>query len=1160
MGTTVRMLAVLLCASSAQGAQVENLISRPQSDLRQAGWNWWGAGGTAGVQNMPGPSGKLTNVLKLTQNGEIHRRNSLLQQVRIDRAGKRYRVSLRYKVDKRAKPTRGEYVISWLTLYPSDFPKSGARYVKLADSGYQQKWKTLEQPFSTTPGFATKERPGRIQVELFIYSELGSISYDDIRLVEIPVLLSPRAGATAVTRPTFKWQGTENVSVYALEYSSTAGFSKGVKRAEVRGHSYQVTSALPEGVWYWRVKAGDEYSEVSFFEVGQNRRTAKRIPIGSVGKDSPSRQISRQTRGNITFYVLPPVRDFKVLPKFPPVPATISHRISMVLSPGEYEPASFVVHATNEISGLEVAVTDLKAKEAIIPASNVDIRVVKCWYQSSQDSTMKVGKFLLPELLLKDDTLVRVDYVRKENHLKLRFPEGDRYVSISREDGVPIPGISTFPTPKEFPVRDSRELLPVDIPKATNKQFWVTLRAPDDAVPGIYAGSIELRANKTLLGKVRLRVRVLPIKLLPPYYTSSIFYDGSIHPEGKDFLGIDKRPEEQLKRELENLFAHGVRNPICRQGFANRELFVTHLKLREEIGMDNQPLYYTLTTRNPDSPKELASLKKRVKEVVEFCKGYGISEVHFYGVDEATGERLKSQRPAWKAVHEAGGKIYVAGYSIYAPDIEQGNFELMGDIQDVLICAHAPRREEAAKWHGKGHKIFCYANPQFGIVKPETYRRNYGLLLWQKDYDGAMNFNYYTGGGACWGNVWNDFDGGASFNDHNMVYPTADGVIDTTQWEGYREGVDDVRYLTTLIEAIKKGKKSRKGGIAKEISAAEKYLSELKDTDLTKKNLDTIRLEIITHILKVTSTFAAEKKSYACHRLANEPVLDGVVRNDPAWTDISAASGFVDLGRHAPASKQTFFKAGYTPQALYIGIECKEPEVKKIKAILGDRQCLWSEDSVEIFILTEAADEFLKFTVNAIGSREAHKFAAPFVFGAEIDLSDWRASVHKGEEHWSLEIRIPFDVFLTIPEKGEAWAANICRNVYTSGQKHTSWAALQSSFHEPSNFGTIVFKDEIPAEEGRETEERILNSLKNEATATLESLSALRDEFSKEIGKGTHLRMELTAFLKEHDEMVKEVAQADSVNEANLVVRKISDSLARAEEIRGKVLLEDLFQ
>ena len=44
----------------------------------------------------------------------------------------------------------------------------------------------------------------------------------------------------------------------------------------------------------------------------------------------------------------------------------------------------------------------------------------------------------------------------------------------------------------------------------------------------------------------------------------------------------------------------------------------------------------------------------------------------------------------------------------------------------------------------------------------------------------------------------NDFDH-ERFRDHVFAYPTSAGVIDTIQWEGFREAVDDVRYLATLI-------------------------------------------------------------------------------------------------------------------------------------------------------------------------------------------------------------------------------------------------------------------------------------------------------------------------------------------------------------------------
>jgi hypothetical protein len=58
-----------------------------------------------------------------------------------------------------------------------------------------------------------------------------------------------------------------------------------------------------------------------------------------------------------------------------------------------------------------------------------------------------------------------------------------------------------------------------------------------------------------------------------------------------------------------------------------------------------------------------------------------------------------------------------------------------------------------------------------------------------------MDYAYQHGFGD---HIWNDFDH-ERFRDHVFAYPTSNGIIDTIQWEGFREAVDDVRYLATLV-------------------------------------------------------------------------------------------------------------------------------------------------------------------------------------------------------------------------------------------------------------------------------------------------------------------------------------------------------------------------
>jgi len=142
-------------------------------------------------------------------------------------------------------------------------------------------------------------------------------------------------------------------------------------------------------------------------------------------------------------------------------------------------------------------------------------------------------------------------------------------------------------------------------------------------------------------------------------------------------------------------------------------------------------------------------------------------------------------------------------------------------------------------WHSYGHKIFLYNRPQVGIENSEIYRRNYGFALWNAGYDGAMDFAYQFKFGQS---IWNDYDSGVrvqNIRDHVFAYPVSDGVIDTVQWEGFREGVDDTRYVATLMK--KEGSN---------ISARAIISAGLTNNE----KMSTIRIKIIDQILLYQTT------------------------------------------------------------------------------------------------------------------------------------------------------------------------------------------------------------------------------------------------------------------------------------------------------------------
>ena len=160
-----------------------------------------------------------------------------------------------------------------------------------------------------------------------------------------------------------------------------------------------------------------------------------------------------------------------------------------------------------------------------------------------------------------------------------------------------------------------------------------------------------------------------------------------------------------------------------------------------------------------------------------------------------------------------------------------------------MIFAGKPNEKEIKQAHKYGNKILSYNNPQSGPENPFVFRKNYGIVLWQNDYDGAMPYAYQH----SFGSAWNDMDH-EKMRDHMFAYPTTNGVIDTIAWEGFREGVDDIRYINTLEEYVNKAKRKSKTS-DRTADIAGRYLQLIKNNEVT--DLDAMRKVIINFILKL---------------------------------------------------------------------------------------------------------------------------------------------------------------------------------------------------------------------------------------------------------------------------------------------------------------------
>ena len=502
-------------------------------------------------------------------------------------------------------------------------------------------------------------------------------------------------------------------------------------------------------------------------------------------------------------WIIDPISNEKVLPNKFPVPGIVGTELSISACPGEYEPASFAIYGFKALREITVECSEATSGEFTLPSAQIEVHIVKCWWQAGVGVADVQHPTLTPELLLKDADFVRVEDETKRNRL--------------RDAKAPV---------------DARELQPVSIAARETQQFWVTVHVPEGTSPGTYTSQITLSVQNAPEMILPFTVEVLPFTLERPALRYSIYYRGRLAEDLKRSIGSKWKSPKQYLAEMRNLKDHGITHPTCHQDFDNPQLLDRAIELRKQAGIAVDPFYTLgLQTRGYTSPEDLETLKERVRSGLAHVRRHGIKELYIYGIDEASGEVLKSERASFKAAHEAGVKVFAACAS--------GAFELVGDVLNLAVFNGPFNPSEAKKWHSLEHSIFSYANPQVGVEEPETYRRNYGLALWKAGYDGAMNYAYQHN----FGDIYID-DDHETFRDHVFAYPTVDGVIDTIQWEGFREGVDDVRYLTTLLKAIE----SATGD--KDILARE--AKEWVKTIDPSGDLQTIRREMVKWMLRLS--------------------------------------------------------------------------------------------------------------------------------------------------------------------------------------------------------------------------------------------------------------------------------------------------------------------
>ena len=175
-----------------------------------------------------------------------------------------------------------------------------------------------------------------------------------------------------------------------------------------------------------------------------------------------------------------------------------------------------------------------------LPAK-ISTKLVKChWQATGAPSEIVVtgpGKVLVPEYLLNDSQLVRVDEEKGTEELKLTDGKGymdalNFFTSRWGED-VPISKVS---------IEDAPEFLPFSLPANYNQQLIVKFDVDKAAKAGEYFGEIVFSSGTDKIGSAKVKLKVLPFSL--PSKPSTVYSEENKYTMGLYYWGQIVRGKE----------------------------------------------------------------------------------------------------------------------------------------------------------------------------------------------------------------------------------------------------------------------------------------------------------------------------------------------------------------------------------------------------------------------------------------------------------------------------------------------------------------------------------------------------------------------------------------------------------------------------------------
>jgi hypothetical protein len=452
---------------------------------------------------------------------------------------------------------------------------------------------------------------------------------------------------------------------------------------------------------------------------------------------------------------------------------------------GEFEPLTLGLYPARDLKNLRVTVSGLKSSDNIIGQSNLDLRLVTYWnthypYWISQGTYRNV-----PELLEK----VTINDVKKGECQRywiiVHVPENAKAGIYEGQVNISYDGLEeVLSVPVKFRV------LGFKLQKDPNKHFTAYFGPPEEQYRGMKGDIYETAVNNELQA-----MRDYGLDVIPTVYTDS---DG-------DHVILSEKRKQLINKMLEMGFSGPV--PVY-AGSTIQSLILKHegIAYKSHWKIDKLP---------SDSFYELVS--ERFKEFKEMWENNGWPDFYICPIDEVDPTAREFGVRVYKAVRDAGIKTYITKEST-----DNGAEEY---AQYVNAWCSQPYDVPYETATSGDFEFWSYPNHNAGERKNRTMmfkggRMTYGFGLWRSGFSLLVPWHWR------WLTSDDQFEYIRPYATPFGMRMDEDGnIIPAINWECFREGYDDLRYIYTLEQAIEERRGSEE--CAELVKESEKFLQDI---------------------------------------------------------------------------------------------------------------------------------------------------------------------------------------------------------------------------------------------------------------------------------------------------------------------------------------------